>query len=430
MNNLFRKLYKSKNLRNSYWMIGEKVFQMLLSLVVGILTARYLGPTNFGTLNYTAAFIAFFTNIAALSMNSVMIVKLIHYPDQEGQYLGSALLYRVIAALLSSISIACLIVILNPGDSLKLTLAMIQSIQLLFKAFDILDVWFQRRLKSKYASIGKMLASLVVSAYKIFLLVTYKGLVWFAFSNVLSDFVIAAVLLLFYKLECGQKLEIRIEIGNELLKESYHFLFADLMSALYTYLDRIMIGGLMTDADVGFYSVAVSVSGMWIFVPVAIINSYKPTVLEYKANGNEKQYRLRLKQLIASIFWLSTFVALIVTLLGRVAVGMLYGESYLPAVIPLVFLTWAEVFGVTSMTRVIWILSENKSQYVKLYVFIGTVVNCILNYILISNIGIVGAALATLITQIVVCIFAPLFFRETRALSYTVIDAISLRWLF
>ena len=60
---MLSKLFKSKNLRNSYWIIGERIFQMLLTFVVGILTARYLGPSNFGTLSYTAAFISFFTNI-------------------------------------------------------------------------------------------------------------------------------------------------------------------------------------------------------------------------------------------------------------------------------------------------------------------------------------------------------------------------------
>ena len=426
---MLSKLFKSKNLRNSYWIIGERIFQMLLTFVVGILTARYLGPSNFGTLSYTAAFISFFTNIAALSMNNVVIFKLINHPDQEGDYLGSAILYQLVAALLSSVSIACLIIILNPGDSLKLTLALIQSGQLLFRALEILDAWFQRRLQSKYVSVGKMIACLVVSGYKIFLLVTAKSLIWFAFSNVISDFVIAGVLLFFYKYEHGQKLRAKIRLGNELLRESYHFILPDIMSAVYAYLDRIMIGRMMKDIDVGYYSIAASLAAMWIFVPIAVINSYKPTIIEYQKNGDRQNFLLRLKQLISVVFWMCAAVAIVITLFGGIAVRILYGTEYLPAIGPLSLLVWAEVFGVTSMTRIIWILCEGKNRYVKYYVFLGVVTNVILNCILIRSMGIIGAAIATLATQIVVCIIAPLFFKETRPLTGVVADGILLKWL-
>lgn len=425
---MIKKFFLSQNLRNSCWIIGERIFRMLLSLAVGVLTARYLGPANYGTLNYTASFIAFFTNIAALSMNSVMMVKLINHPDREGEYLGSAILYRILASLLSSIIIACLIMILNPNDMLKLLLVLIQSGQLYFKAFEILDIWFQRRLQSKYVSMGKVIAALVVSGYKIFLLTSAKGVVWFALSNVLSDFVVAVVLIVFYQVEHGQRLCIRIRTGNELLRESYHFILPDIMSAVYSYLDRIMIGGLMGDIDVGFYSTATAVSTMWIFVPIALINSYKPTIMELKAKGDEKMYLLRLEQLVAVVFWLCAFFAIAVTIFGKLAIRILYGEAYLPAAQPLVLLVWAEAFGVTSLTRVIWILCEDKSKYVKYYVFIGAVLNCGLNYILISTFGIVGAAVATLVTQVTVCVIAPLFFRETRELTRLLLRGISLRW--
>ena len=38
----------SSFLKNSGWLIGERVFQMIFSLVIGAITARYLGPANYG----------------------------------------------------------------------------------------------------------------------------------------------------------------------------------------------------------------------------------------------------------------------------------------------------------------------------------------------------------------------------------------------
>ena len=53
-------MLKSPNIKNSFWIIGQQIFQMLLQLFVAIMTARYLGPSRYGSLNYTASFVTFF----------------------------------------------------------------------------------------------------------------------------------------------------------------------------------------------------------------------------------------------------------------------------------------------------------------------------------------------------------------------------------
>ena len=427
---MLARLFKSKNLKNSYWIIGEQVFQMLLSLFVGIWTARYLGPSNYGTLQYTAAYISFFINIAALGMEGVIIKEMIAHPNEEGTYLGSAIVFRLIAGLLSSIAIVILILLLNPGETLKLVLVLIQTTQFIFRSCNILDAWFQRRLQSMYVSLGKMAASIVVSVYKVFLLVTAQELVWFAFSYALTDFVLAAVLIYFYKKEGGQKLKYSFIKGKELLQGSYHFVLADIMSAIYGYSDRIMIGKMMTDADVGFYTTAATVSMMWLFVPNAIIKSFRPTIMEFKEHGNETMYLRRLEQLMSAVFWLSVGVAIVLTVLGKFAIHLLYGEAYLPAAAPLVVLVWSTVFAVTSMTRSTWILSEGKNRFVKSFTFIGAILNVVLNFILIPLWGIWGAAFATLATELTVCVIAPFFYKETKPLGLIVMDAIMCKWYF
>lgn len=54
------RLIGNKEVKNAGWLIGGKIIQMLLSLVVGVLTARYLGPGNYGLVNYGAAYVGFF----------------------------------------------------------------------------------------------------------------------------------------------------------------------------------------------------------------------------------------------------------------------------------------------------------------------------------------------------------------------------------
>lgn len=421
---------QNKEVKNAGWLISEQVFGMFLSLLVGLLTARYLGPSNYGALNYTASFVAFFVPFATLGMEGVVIKKLILRPQDEGTYLGSCILFRLGSSVICMAGVTWLMYVLNPDDTIKACLVAIQSFQLAFRSVHVLDSWFRRHLKSKYVSIGKMVAAVVVATYKVVLLVCNKSIIWFAFSNTLSDCMIALMMYLFYNREKTQKLRFRFHLGGEVFAESYHFVISGLVSVLYTQMDKIMIGHYLQDEDVGLYTTALTICGLWTFVPLAVINSFTAKIMELKNSGNEMQYRRRLCQLYSFVIWLCLVVAVIITLLGRFIIQILYGDAYLGAVPSLQIAVWFETFSMIGSCRSIWVLCENKNKYVKYYLGIGAAVNLVLNAMLISLWGIRGAALATLVTQFVTAIVAPMLFRQTRAHTRLVWDAFTCRWWF
>ena len=64
----------NKFISNIGWLMGGKIANMLLQFLVSLATARYLGPSNFGTINYVAAFVSFFSSIASLGL-AVVVIK-------------------------------------------------------------------------------------------------------------------------------------------------------------------------------------------------------------------------------------------------------------------------------------------------------------------------------------------------------------------
>ena len=423
------KLLKNREMNNAGWIIGERIVQTLLSLLVGVFLARYLGPENYGELNYTASFITFFSSIALLGMEGVIIKRMIQNPQGEGDYLGGCMLLRSISAVLCSFVILVLVYYLNPDDQTKTLLALLQTIQLVFQSVNILDSWFQRHLKSKYVSIGKMVAFLAVSGYKILLMATGKSVEWFAFANSLSSIVTATVLLLFYKKTAGPRLHPNLHLGKEVLRDSYHYILSGLMVAIYSQMDKIMLGKMLSDQAVGLYTTATTICGMWIFVPTAIINSFRPSIIELRRSGSER-YHLRLRQLYSAIIWLCICVSAVICLLARPVIYILYGKAYLGAVSTLRIAIWFETFSMIGSARGIWILCEDKHKYIKYYLAIGAVVNLILNYLLIPRWGIEGAAVSTLITQVITSIISPMFFKATRDHTKIVCEAFCLKWYF
>ena len=418
------KIIKDKKVtKNTIWIMIERVSQMLISLIVGVISARYLGPSNYGILNYGASLVTFFTAICKLGLENVIIKEYVERRKENGKLLGTALVMRLFSSGLSILAIFIIVYILNPNDNLIILVTMLQSIALIFQAYELIDYWFQSNLNSKYVSIVKITAYIIVSIYKIALLVLKMPVQWFAFSTSLDYIIILMLMFYMYKRNNGQKLQFSYTEAKYLLKNSYHFIFSGLLVTLYTQMDKIMIGSYYTSQEVGLYSAATTISSMWGFIPEALINSIRPSIFEAKKNS-EEVYIKRQKLLYAIIFWTGILFAIVITIFSDLIINILYGKEYIAAKSTLLISAWYPTFAYLGTARAPWIVINNKNKYSKKYMFWGAIINFILNMILIPPLGIEGAAIATLISQIVVALVAPWFYKETRVSVKHMLEAI------
>ena len=189
-------ILQNKVVKNASWLIGGKIAQMIISFLVNIFTARYLGPSNYGVLNYGASIMAFFTPVCTLGIDSIIVNELIVHKNDEEKLIGSGIALRTLTSLVSIGLIQLLVMFLEPTDTLIWWVTFLQSGMLLFKAFDFIEYYYQSKLESKKTSIITMIAYFITSAYKVFLLVTGKSVEWFAFSSTL-DILLVAILYVF-----------------------------------------------------------------------------------------------------------------------------------------------------------------------------------------------------------------------------------------
>mgnify|MGYP004529963023 CR=1 FL=1 len=401
-------------LGNSGWMMGQQIYNMLLQLVVGSLSARYLGPSNYGLINYGASIIAFFSIVCRLGLDSVIINEMIKTPERRGKYLGSALCMRLVMSVVSLFMIMAIVRVLEPNNSILYVITLMQAFAVILQTYEVFTYWFQLNLKMKYVSIAVMLAQTVVGAWRIFLLASKASVVFFALSSSIQYLVCGVVVVFFFVREkTNVKLEFSKKDAKFLLKNSYHFIISGLAVTFYSQIDKIMIGRYISSEAVGFYTAAATIAAMWEFVPNALINSARPLIISARKDSYKK-YIERFQQLLLVVSLLSIVVSVVVTAFGKIAVSILYGNSYLEAVAPLAILVWSTGFAMIGTARGIWIVAEGYNKYTKYYIFVGAGVNFVLNYFFIRYWGIVGASIATLISQVVVAFVSPLLFKKTR----------------
>lgn len=406
-------------------MIGQQVYYMVLSLVVGALSARYLGPSNYGLLNYGTSIISFFTIVSKLGLDGVIINEMIKRPEKRGSFLGSALVARLLVSIVSVGMVMVIVNALEPDNEALQIVTLLQSFVIIMQSYEVLTYWFQMNLKMKYVSIATMIAQTVVVGWRILLLVLKASVNWFALSASIQFFVCGIVVAAFFLKEKDVKLKFSINDASYLIKNSYHFIISGLAVVFYMQIGKVMIGKFFGNELVGIYTAATVIAAMWEFVPNAIINSARPLIMEQKSK-DENKYLKQFQILLLGITVLAIIVGIAVLLLGNIAIKVLYGAQYMAAAIPLSILIWSTGFAIIGTARGVWIVSEGLNQYTKYYIFMGAIFNFALNFIFIPKWGIVGAAITTLLSQIFVAFVAPLFFKKTRVFVKIYFDSLKL----
>lgn len=390
---------KNRVLKNASWIIGIQVVKSLLGLVISMLTARFLGPSNFGLINYAASIVAFVSPIMYLGLTGVLVQEIVNRPENEGKILGTAISLSFFSSLLCIGGVVAFVSIANRGERDTIIVCALYSILLIFQSLEMIVYWFQAKLLSKYSSLVSLIAYLIVSAYKIFLLAAKKSIYWFAVSNALDYMIIAVCLLIVYRKLGGQRLHFSFADAKRMLSKSRYYIVSNMMIAIFAQTDRIMLKLMIDDAATGYYSAAVTCAGMTGFIFSAIIDSFRPIIFDNKKT-DERQYENNMCRLYSIIIYLSLLQSVVITVFSKLIIHILYGSAYAPSINALRLIVWYTTFSYLGSVRSIWILAEDRQKYLWVINLSGAAANITLNYFLIPVMGIMGAALASLITQI------------------------------
>lgn len=426
---IVQKLLKSKIAKNASWIIAGRVIQMILSFFVGLLTARYLGPSNYGLISYAGTYTTFFASFCTLGINSIIVKNLIDYPDEEGTTLCTAIILRAISSVASLVAIIGISFVADKGEPTTQLIVFLCAVGIVFQVFDTFNYWFQAKLQSKFSAIATLVAYISVSVYRIILLIFKKDVVWFALAGSIDCVIIACFLAIAYKKNSGPKFSFSCKKGKQLLLSSYNFILSGLMISIYGSTDRFMLKQMIGEESVGYYATAQTLCNIWVFILSAIIDSFTPSIMQ-AYNENRTLFEKRNKQLYAIVFYISAFVSFCFMIFGRIAIRILYGEAYVGAATPLSIITWYTAFSYLGVARDAWIVCEQKQLYLK-YLYLGAAItNVVINAFLIPRWGASGAAMASLLTQMSTILVFPAFIKDLRPNVKLMIDAVRLKNIF
>jgi O-antigen/teichoic acid export membrane protein len=416
---------------NIGWLFFDKVLRMGVGLLVGVWVARYLGPEQFGLFSFATAFVGLFGAIAGLGLQGIVVRDIVRNPSCKEETLGTAAVLQFIGSLIAYGLILGTIFWLRPDDTLAKVLVAILGSTMLFKASEVVVYWFESQVLSKYTVWVQNSVFLVFAAVKVVLILNHAQLVDFAWVTMAEALVVALLLGIMLGVHGPKLRHLRTtwSCTKTLMKDCWPLMLSGIAIMIYMKIDQIMLGQIVGDEAVGIYSAASRISEVWYFIPMMIVASVFPAILEAKKRS-EEQYYQRLQHLYDLMVWLSVAVALPMTFLSRPVVTLLFGEAYAAAGPVLAIHIWASVFVFLGVASSQWFLAENRQVLSFQRTALGSVTNILLNFFLIPIWGAIGAAIATVISQIVAALLFDLILIETRKMFLMKLRSLNLLKIF
>ena len=425
----FNKLQLSAGFKKYFvnigWLFFERIIGMVITFFVGVYVARYLGPANFGLLSYAGSFVGLFAGIATLGLDGIVVRELVKDEKKRDELLGTTFVLKVIGAVLV-IGMLTIAIRFTNNDNFTNLLIFIIAIGTIFQSFNVIKFYFQAKVLSKYTVFAQVFSAILCSIIKLLLIYFNMGLIYFATVTLLGNIILASGLIVMYTKQKSSLLNWSINFGlaKNLLKDSWPLMLSGIAISIYLKIDQVMIRNMLDTKAVGNYAVAVRLSEVWYFIPMAITSSVFPAIINAK-KISEKLYYERLQKLYDLMVIFAISIIIPITFLSKFIIHLLFGPLYNQAASVLSIHIWALIFVCLGTARSNWILPENLQRYSLIYLLIGAITNILLNLLLIPRFGINGAAYATLFSQILSSYFGACWFKKTRIAFFMQTKSIS-----
>ena len=423
---------KRKVLTNVFWAMLGKIVSMLGALFVGILVARYLGPAQYGLMNYVISYVTLFSVIATFGMTNIEVRELSNARDNKDIILGTCFRLRLFFS-----TIAYLILVLSlfiyKADRFTTTMILLYGVTLYTTCcFELIRNYFTSILKNEYVVKSEIARTLIGACIKIFLLYIHSPLSFFIAAVVFDSILVSSGYIISYNKEAGSMRKWKYDktLVSYIVKQSFPLLLSGAAIIIYQRIDQVMIGNMIDKESVGYFATACKFLEVVLYIPTILVQTITPLLVQWKAE-DENKYNMMSQRFII-------LMALFVSLISYWLIRYTYGMMYIAAVPILQIMAWKVVGMALSSTGGQLIIIEKKQKWAVIRNICGCVVCVLLNLLFIPRYGAVGSAIVTICTvmtsgylaNVIIPPYRKFFRMETMALAVGWKDLIYIKTFF
>ncbi|MEK7162810.1 MAG: flippase [Patescibacteria group bacterium] len=399
--NLF--FFETKTIRgtifkNFIWLFTGNVGSRLLKAVIVIYAARKLGVEGYGVFSYALGLAGFFVFFKNIGVDSILTREVAKQPEKEHYYFSTAFWIEIVLLVITAFLIIFIAPFFSGVEGAILLLPFVALILIFDDLKDFFVAFFRGKNRMDLEAFVVVAVNIALALFGFIALYFWASPKSFTISNMIASFigVIVATFLLKPFIR-GISKNFSKNLIMPILKSAWPFAIGGFASTFLFNVDIIMLGWWRGVDEIGLYSATQKIVGIFAIFPGFIATATLPS-LSLLAHSDPLKIKNVLEGSFKIIFIISFPLVIGGILLSGQIMGFLFGPSYLPAtgafIILLISILAVHIMPI--LTNLLFIF-DKQAKTIN-YAIIVSICNIALNFLLIPNYGIEGAALATLIS--------------------------------
>ncbi|MBR4396571.1 MAG: flippase, partial [Methanobrevibacter sp.] len=388
--------------KNTTWLSISQVLTSVCAFLWSILIARYLGVSDYGIVSFAISFTGLIGILMDLGMTTYITREIAKHKESLLKYLNNIFAFKLILAI-TLFFISGLILYLLGYSNLTIVVTLIFTIELIVMSMTtFLNGIFQALEQVKYQAIGSILNSGFLLMGILITIFFNFGVISIAIAYTIaySIFFVYIFLKLIQKFDLP-KFELDLEFIKETLIKSIPFGLTNFFYTLYFSIDIVMLSYLTGDYATGLYKSAYNI--IMVFTTFFVV--YHSVVFPIMSKFFEESqalikisYELSVKYLLLIIIPISVGVFFY----ARPLVNLIYSNQFSLASTPVQILIWTVSFLYINGAATILLNAIDKEKTVTKIYILAAIFNVCVNLILIPIYSYDGAAIATVLSEILI----------------------------
>lgn len=397
--------------KNFSYNIIYQILILILPLITAPYVSRVIGAQGTGVYSYTSSIVQYFILFAMLGMNNYgnrTIAKCRDNKEELSKKFSSLYVFQLI---ISTLMIVLYILYIWLFNNQYIEASLIQLIYLISTCFDI--SWFFFGLEKFKITVTRNTIIKILSAISIFVFVKSKDdlmlyITLMSASHLLSQLSLWPFLKKEIKFTRPKTKEVISHLKPNLI------LFIPVIAvSIYKIMDKIMLGNMATIQDVGYYEYAEKIINIPLGIVTALGTVMLPRISNLVANNEQEKIKFYIDKSMQFILFISIAICFGLVAISPIFVPIFLGDEFVQTgyivqllSITIIFISWANVI------RTQYLIPNEKDKSYIISVFIGAIINLIVNLILIPKYKTIGAAIGTICAEMAVAIYQTIIVRK------------------
>ncbi len=389
-------------LANAGWLVAAQVVAGVTQFLRSALLARHLGPEAYGHWGFALAFVSFFLSAADLGLSTIGVRDLARGERAAGYY-GTAAILKLAISLVFVGFLAAVEPLVNHDPQTRLLIYLLGAGMLTSSLTLVLQAVVRAHERMGIEALVTSIQSVVLLAAIAALVALEASVIVLAgaYLAVSCAALLAMGLIVAFRF-LPRGLHFDAEIARRLLRDLWPVAAAMMTTAVYYYFDRVMMGALGQQTQIGWYTAAYA-PALWVTGMVAMIRAAFLPAQSRAVAGPGPRPLLRYYGKVS--LGLGLPIAVGGALVAKPLMVAMYGQAYGPGAFAMLVLNVTAGVMFASSFYGSNLLVRDRQRIYLVGVFLGAIVNVALNVVLLPRFSLNGAAVATLAAECTVLVF-------------------------